>query len=171
MADKNLTLRFYKHSNDEEEIGWQHCIDNGMAGSNLRQLFDLLNNQGLYQRACLHEIEGGGPGDLYVLHRRFFRFEDNAGSFMRAPRTLGPVANVLDVTMNSEAGWAQYLSFVLRGPYKEEVAQRLTGLGFFSQHSSLAKEDKAPLFFSYPNRLWLDDIADVVEFPSLVPSK
>jgi hypothetical protein len=166
MTDENSILQFYKHSNDKEQIGWKTCMARNTVGPNLQQLFNVLFSQGLSQRAHIYQQEGGWTGDLYVVHRRLFQFQNEISRFMGDSGAGGPlVANVYDVTMNSTEGWAQYLSLVLKGPYNEEVAQKLTNLDFAPKHSDLAKDDRVSRTASNQG-LWLDDI---VEFPSVMP--
>lgn len=166
MTDENSTLQFYKHSSDKEHIGWKTCMDRDVVGPNLQELFNVLGSQGLSQRAHQYQQEGGWSGDLYVVHRRLFKFQNEISRFMGDSGTGGPlVANVYDVTMNSTEGWAQYLSLVLKGSYNDEVAQKLTDLDFAPKHSYLAKDDKVSRTSSKQG-LWLDDI---VKFPSVMP--
>jgi len=168
MADENSVLRFYKHSSDKKEIGWNNShSDRHVVGPNLQQLFDVLSSQGLSERAHMYQQEGGWSGDLYVIHRKLFKFQNETSQFMGDSGTGGPlVANVYDVTLNSTSGWAQYLSLVVKGPYNEEVAQKLTDLDFAPKNSYLAKNDNVPFTSGHPKGLWLDDL---VEFPSLMP--
>lgn len=166
MTDENSTLQFYKHSSDKKQIGWKTCMDRNVVGPNLQQLFDVLSSEGLSERAHMYQQEGRWSGDLYVVHRRLFKFQDEKSRFMGDSGAGGPlVANVYDVTMNSTEGWAQYLSLVLKGPYNEEVAQKLTDLDFAPKRSYLAKDDRVARTSSKQG-LWLDDI---VEFPSVMP--
>ena len=143
MVDQYPTLKFYKHTNDKKEIGWNNCAkDRNIIGPNLQQLFDVLQSQGLSERAHTYEQEGGWSGDLYVVHRRVYTFQSEMSRFMGDSGAGGPlVAKVLDVTMNSTQGWAQDLSLIVEGPYDRSIAQRLVDLDFTPGHSFLAKDD------------------------------
>ena len=172
MTDENSILRFYKYSNDDEEIGSNSSnktIVSPAIGSNLKQLFDILGSQGLSERERVYQREGGWSGDLYVIYRRLFRFQNEMSRFGGDSGTGGPlVANIYEVVLNSTNGWAQYLSLVLKGFYKEEVAQKLTDLDFAPKHAYLAKEDIVAFASGHPKELWLDDI---LEYKSLMPKQ
>ena len=167
MADENSELKFYKHSNDKTEIGWESSVsDRNVVGPNLQQLFDVLNSEGLSERAHLYEQDGGWSGDLYAVHRRLLKFQNEISRFPGDSGGGGPlVANVYDVTMSSTEGWAQYLSLIMKGPYSEEIAQKLTNLDFAPKHSYLAKDDRVARTSS-KHGLWLDNFVD---FPILIP--
>lgn len=166
MADENSIQKFYKHSNSEKEIGWNDCIkDRNVMGPNLRQLFNVLHNQGLSERAHIYQQGGGWSGDLYVIHQRLFKFQNEMSQFIGDSGCGGPlIANIYDVTMNSTEGWAQYLSLILKGPFSEKVAQKLTDLDFAPKHTYLAKDDRVVQTAS-KEKLWLDKI---VEFEHLL---
>ena len=168
MANENSILKFYKHSNSKKEIGWKNCVeDRNIIGPNLKQLFDILfNKHGLSERAHMYQQEGGWSGDLYVIHKRLFNFQNEISRCMGDSGAGGPlVATVYDVTINSTEGWAQYLSLVLKGPYDEKITQQLTDLDFAPKHSYLAKDDTA-VRTSSKKELWLDDL---VKFPNIMP--
>ena len=169
MVDENSTLKFYKHSNKETEIGWDNSIeDRNNRGPNLQQLFSVFYSQGLKERAYMYEQEGGWSGDLQVVHRRLFKFQNEISRHLGDSGTGGPlVTNVYEVIINSTEGWAQYLSLILKGPYDEEVAQKLTDLNFAPKHSYLAKDDRVPRTSSKKG-LWLDDF---IEFPPIMPKE
>lgn len=167
MPDENSVQTFYKHSNCREEIGWENAVmDRNMVGPNLQKLFDVLHKQGLRERAHVYQQEGGWSGDLYVVHRRLSRFQNEISRFPGDSGTGGSlIANVYDVTMNSTEGWAQYLSLVLKGPFNKEVAKQLTDLDFAPKHTYLAKGDRVSQTASKQG-LWLDDFAEFSEILS-----
>jgi len=158
-------LRFYKQTNDKEDIGWKTVRHYTTIGPNLQQLFEVLGSQGLRKRADIHQEEGGWSGDLYVVHRRLYLLQNEISRFFGDSGAGGPiVANVYDVTMNTTSGWTQYLSLIVKGPFENELAQKLTDLDFAPRYSYLAKNDQVPHTGDREN-LWLEDF---VEFPSVV---
>jgi hypothetical protein len=170
MTVEKPILKFYKYTNNKKEIGWTNSrSDSHIIGPNMRQLFDILESEGCSERAHMYQQEGGWSGDLYVVHRRLFQFQNEASRWMGDSGCGGPlVANVYDVTINSTSGWAQYLSLVLKGPYTDEISQKLTDLDFAPKNSYLAKNDNVSLTSDQPRGLWLESI---VEFPRLLPRK
>jgi hypothetical protein len=167
MADENPVRGFYKHSDSKSSIGWETCMDSTVIGPTLQQTFDVLREHGLKERARMYQQEGGWSDDMYVVHRRLFKRQEEIARFMGDSGSGDPrVANVYEVVINSTSGWAQYLSVVLKGPFDEEIAKALFDLDFAPKYSYLAKQDPVPRTSGRPSRLWLDDI---VEFPSLPP--
>lgn len=159
-------LRFYKHSNKKDGIGWKTSNDIGVVGPNLQESFDVLETEGLQERAHLYGREGGWSGDLYVIHKRLFRFQNEKSRFMGDSGTGGSkIANVYEVVMNSSAGWSQYLSLLLKGEYNDEIAKRLSDLDFAPRHSYLATDDRVA-GTSSKDGLWLNN---VVEFGLSLP--
>ena len=58
MADDKI-LKFYKHSNDKGEIGWENSNDINAIGPNLQGLFKVLRGQGLREIAHVYQKEHG----------------------------------------------------------------------------------------------------------------
>ncbi len=164
MAEEEFIQKFYKHTNDASRIGWKTCYDKEVIGPNLQQVFTVLKNLGLGERAKMYQKEGWS-GDLYAVHRRLFQFQNETVRFMGDSGIGGSLlAQIYDVTLESTGGWAQYLSLVLKGFIKEEVEAQLSELDFAPKHSYLANNDPVP-GVSSKRGLWLDNI---VEFPVLV---
>lgn len=164
MGSDNSNLTFYKQTNDKSEItGDSPRLDKRIIGPNLKEVFNVLDGNGLKERAHMYEQEGGWSGDLYAVNRRLFMFQNELSRFMGDSGAGGPtVANVYEVTMDSTNGWSQYLSVVLNDPNNEKVAREMDALNFAPKHSYLAKND--PALVASREGLWLDDL---VEFPSL----
>jgi hypothetical protein len=168
MADENSILRLYKQTNDKTEIGWTNFqSDKNIVGPNLQQVFDALHSHGLFERAQIYQQGSGWSGDLCVIHRRLFQFNNEMYEVSCNPISGGPsIANIYDVTLSSTAGCAQYLSLVIKGPYNDQVAQKLAEFDFAPKHSYLAKDDRVPFTSGQAKGLWLDDL---VTFPSVMP--
>lgn len=167
MMTEYQTLKFYKHSNNRAEIGWNHTSEiKNRVGPNLQQLLRILHDQGLQERAHLYIKEGNWSGDLYVIHKRLFKFQNEISRFMGDSGSGGPlIANVYDVTLNSPNGWAQNLSLVMKAHLNDEITQKLTELNFTPKHSDLAIDNRVSSAYSRPE-LWLDEM---VEFTSPMP--
>ena len=153
MTDFSLKHRFYRHTNEGKDIGWK-TSDDRIKGPILKKTLNILERDGLMYRGEMYDQEGGWSGDLYVVHRRLFSFQDE-GSMGGGSVPGDKRAQVYEVVMNSTSGWAQYLSVLLRGDFKPEIAQKFESLDFAPKHSYLAKNDPVP-GTSSSDRLWLD---------------
>lgn len=162
MSEELSTQIFYKHSNDQSEIGWKTCMDRDVVGPNLKYAIGVLNERGLRQRASRYVQEGGWSGDLYVIHRKLFQFQNEISRFMGDSGTGGnQIANVYEVVLNSTSGWAQYLSLILRGEYDGGLTKKLADLDFAPKHTYLAKNNGVPFASGHPKGLWLEDFIDI----------
>ena len=169
MTEELHTQRFYKHSSDKAEIGWKTCMDREVVGPNLKHAIGVLSEQCLQQRASRYVQEGGWSGDLYVIHRRLFQFQNEKSRFMGDSGTGGnQIANVYEVIMNSTDGWSQCLSLILKGDYDDNVAKKLAELDFAPKHSYLAKNDRVA---EREKGLWLDDFVDISDLMPRAKSK
>ena len=158
--------RFYRHSNDKNDIGWKTCGENHTIGPALQGTLDALR-YGMQERKNTYIQQGGWSGDLYVVHRRLFEFQNEISRFMGDSGAGGEIkGQVYEVVINSTSGWAQYLS-VVGGPFHEKVIEQLEKLDFAPKHSYLAKNDPVPFTSGNPTGLWLDNL---IEIPSIMPS-
>lgn len=155
---ENQVQCFYKHTNDQKEIGRQRSSERETFGPFLKQAFVVLVDGGLEVRAQIYAIEGNRSGDLYVVHRRLFELQDE-GSFMTASVAGDKRAQVYEVVMNNTNGWAQYLSLVMKGPFDASVAERLGRMDFAPRHTYLAKNDQV-VHPEHRGGLWIDDFVD-----------
>ena len=136
------------------------------VGPNLREVFDVLEHEGLDERGQLYGKEDGWSGDLYVIHKRLFKFQDEIGWFTGDSGAGGDkIANVYEVVMNNTEGWAQLLSLILKGKYDGRITKRLENLDFAPKHSYLAKSDHVAN--PYKRGLWIEKIMD---FERLLPT-
>jgi len=148
--------RFYRHSDKTRDIGWKTMGDIYTIGPVLAKVLGLLEEHGLSQRSFLHAQDGGWSGDLYVVHRRLFNFQNEVAAFMGdSGRGGSQLANVYEVVINSTGGWAQYLSLVLKD-CPPILTRPLSELNFAPAHSYLAQNDPVSNTSGDPGRLWLD---------------
>ncbi len=155
MALKIKLVGFYKHTNDKEEIK-----------PNSEQAKEILLQEGSFRK--MHSFNSTFGGPLYGGSKELIEYckaEDLGGSYiMNANR-----AQIYEVIMKNTSGFAQYLSVILKGPYRQEVVNKLSqafeDADFAPKHSYLGKNDDVmtPNYGIKP--LWLDDL---VEFKSII---
>ncbi|MDO8460209.1 MAG: hypothetical protein Q7S74_03815 [Nanoarchaeota archaeon] len=157
------TRRFYKYSRDKSEIGWKDSNDIFAIGTNLEHVLEALRQKSLKQRCITYTNECSVGGDVYVVRRRLFHFQNEISRFTGDSGGAGgdEVANIYEVVINSTEDWAQYLSIIVRGKeIDKEFSQRLEIADFAPEHSYLAKNEIVGKRFSKEG-LWLDDIVEL----------
>lgn len=158
---------FYRHSNDEKDVGWKTCGDRHIIGPTLQQTLKTVGYD-RQERTSLFSQEGGWSGDLYVVHRRLFEFQNEISRFMGDSGAGGnDKSQVYEVVINSTSGWAQYLS-VVGSNLHDKTIEELERLDFAPKHSYLAKNDPVPSTSGRPSGLWLDSL---IEIPDLILAK
>jgi hypothetical protein len=147
---------FYKHSNNKEEFV-----------KNLEQAKKILLEKGDWLREW-NSFDSKFGGTLHTGSKKLIQYfgqEDFGGSYIRNNEQ----AQIYQVMMDNTNGCAQYLSVILKGPYKREIADRLSqefsDADFAPKHSYLAKGDRVMTSNYGIKPLWLDD---VVEFNPII---
>ena len=150
--------KYYRHSNDKNEIGWETLRDVHTIGSILQSAFGVVGMLGLSQRGSSHFMGGGWSGDLYVVHRRLFHFQNEIARYVGDSGTGGEeFGNVYEVVINSTNGWTQCISIILSNT-KQASREKLEKLGMSLGYSALGKGDSNIKNPNYNKRLWLDDL-------------
>ncbi len=149
MTDNSQIFNFYKHTNSKLEIE-----------PNLAQTKEILNKAGLDERVSIYSKSAGRSGDLYVIDKSLFMFNEEP-SFLTASGPDGRFAQIYSLVMNSTNGWAQYLSVILKGPFDQKISSYFDELNFAPRHSYLAKNDRVVTPNYGEQLLWLDDLLDV----------
>lgn len=160
MIDTKTLTRFYKQTNDKNEIKGKNSYDIFSVGPNLQQVLDILNCS-MHLRETIYATEGCWSGDLYVAYKRLFTFMSDGG-FSPGDK----LAQVYEYVQDNTSGWTQYLSVILEGPFKEEIFKKFDDFGFAPKHSYLAKKDDIPNK-NEDRGLWLNDI---IRHDNLLPN-